>query len=112
MKITGINKVNDVTLKRGVILDSSLANWLKAAKTKHHLVVQQINDAGQPVASWSLTNATVTKYTGPTLSGKGNDIAIEELEIAGSDGAGGAGRICAQDKSGTEQKRDDKGEPN
>ena len=82
VKIPGTHTVSDVTLKRGVILDSSLANWLKAAKTKHHLVVQQIDGAGRMVASWSLANATITKYTGPLLSGKGNDVAIEELEIA------------------------------
>src|SRR5262245_45654161 len=82
VKIPGTHTVSDVTLKRGVILDSSLANWLKSVKTKHHLVLQKIDGMGRVVGSWSLANSTVTKYTGPTLSAKGNDIAIEELAIA------------------------------
>lgn len=82
IKIPGTHMVGDVTLKRGVIVDPSLANWLKSVKTTHHLVLQRIDDGGRVVRSWSLTNATIAKYTGPTLRGKGNDIAIEELEIA------------------------------
>jgi phage tail-like protein len=82
VKISGAYKVNDVTLKRGVIADASLANWLKSARTKHHFVLQKIDGVGRVVGSWTLANSMVTKYTGPTLNGKGNDIAIEELEIA------------------------------
>lgn len=82
LKIPVTQKVGDVTLKRGVIVDSSLANWLKSAKTKHHIVIQLRNEAGQVVHSWSLPDSTITKYTGPALNTKGNDIAIEELEIA------------------------------
>src|SRR5579859_5834400 len=51
LKIPGSHKVGDVTLKRGVILDSSLANWLKSANTKHHLVIQLRNEVGQVAGS-------------------------------------------------------------
>ena len=82
MKIPGSHKLGDVTLKRGVVADPSLANWLKGVKTKHQLVIQLMNETGQAVISWSFANATIRKYTGPALNAKGNDIAIEELEIA------------------------------
>jgi phage tail-like protein len=42
----------------------------------------QSEDHTQTVQSWKLTNARPTKYTGPSLSGKGTDVAIEELVLA------------------------------
>jgi phage tail-like protein len=34
------------------------------------------------VARWTFENAWPSKYDGPTLSGKGNEVAIESLEPA------------------------------
>ncbi len=57
VKVTGSCKIPDITLKRGVI--------------------------GVAVAqTWTLTNARPIKYTGPSLTGKGTDVAIEELVLA------------------------------
>ena len=40
-------------------------------------------DHSQPPAQeWKLTNARPIKYTGPALTGKGTDVAIEELVLA------------------------------
>jgi phage tail-like protein len=80
-KIPGTYKVPDVTLKRGVIQDATFASWLKGARMKHDAVLQTIDDAGRPLASYPLSKCWVTKYTGPTLGGQGNDVAFQELEI-------------------------------
>lgn len=37
---------------------------------------------GAPVAEWELENAIPISWTGPTLSARGNDIAIEKLTLA------------------------------
>jgi phage tail-like protein len=80
MKIPGSYKVGDVTLKRGVVLDQSLANWIKSAKTKHQLTLQAIDGAGRVLQSYSLVNSIITRYKGPML-GTTNDAAFEELEF-------------------------------
>jgi len=87
-KISGSYKVGDVTLKRGVIGDvDTLYSWLQQAKQNdpragREVSITQVGESGLPVKTWKLTGARPVKYTGPTLSGKGTDVAIEELEIS------------------------------
>lgn len=89
MKVTGTFKVPDVTLKRGVIGDkATLSDWIKAVRdgsqTQMRTVTIELWDESHTgaVQAWKLTNARPTKYTGPSLSGKGTDVAIEELVLA------------------------------
>ena len=88
-KITGTYKVPDVTFKRGVIGDlDTLYNWIdqvrSGSQTALRIVTIQLQneDHSAVVQEWKLTNARPTKYTGPALSGKGTDVAIEELVMA------------------------------
>ena len=88
-KLTGTFKVPDVTLKRGVIGDlSTLWNWIKdvrdGSETALRTVTIELWDEARTgaVQSWKLSNARPTKYTGPSLNGKGTDVAIEELVLA------------------------------
>ena len=87
-KIQGTHKVGDVTLKRGLIDSTSLSNWIASARSspmsaKKQVTITLRNEANQPVELYKLSQATPTKYTGPTLSGKGSgDVAIEELVLA------------------------------
>jgi phage tail-like protein len=88
-KITGMNKVPDVTFKRGVIGESTLYDWLNeirngSQEAQRTVTIQLLSEDRTTVAqSWKLTNAAPIKYTGPQLTGKGTDIAIEELVVAG-----------------------------
>lgn len=89
IKVTGTYKVPDVTLKRGVIGDlETLYNWINEVRNGSQTALRtvtielQSEDHTQTVQSWKLTNARPTKYTGPSLSGKGTDVAIEELVLA------------------------------
>jgi phage tail-like protein len=66
---------------------SSLWNWITQARgdqspIRHNATIVLRNEAGNPVQSWKLTNAKPRKYTGPTLGGSGNDVAIEELTLS------------------------------
>jgi len=88
-KITGTFKVPDVTLKRGVIGDlDTLYGWINevrnGSQTALRTVTIELWDEAHngAVQSWKLTNARPIKYTGPSLSGKGTDVAIEELVLA------------------------------
>lgn len=89
IKVTGIYKVPDVTLKRGVIGDpGTLWGWINEVRNGSQTALRtvtielQSEDHTQTVQSWKLTNARPTKYTGPSLTGKGTDVAVEELVLA------------------------------
>jgi phage tail-like protein len=91
IKVNGSYKVPDVTLKRGVIGELVLLHsWLKAVRDggngadvlKPVTIVLLAEDRVTPAQTWTLTNARPMKYTGPSLTGKGTDVAIEELVLA------------------------------
>jgi phage tail-like protein len=89
IKLTGVYKVPDVTLKRGVIGElATLYEWLDQVRQGSQTALRtvtiemQSEDHTQVVQAWKLTNARPMKYTGPSLSGKGTDVAIEELVLA------------------------------
>jgi phage tail-like protein len=89
IKVTGTYKVPDVTLKRGLIGDvGTLYGWINEVRNGNEAALRSVtiqlrsenhNDVAQ---EWKLSNARPTKYTGPTLSAKGTDVAIEELVLA------------------------------
>lgn len=89
IKVTGTYKVSDVTLKRGVIGDlETIYNWINQVRNGSQDALKQVTIQLQDeshtsvVQTWTLTNARPTKYTGPSLSGKSTDVAIEELVLA------------------------------
>jgi phage tail-like protein len=89
IKVTGTYKVPDVTLKRGLIGEpDTLYGWINQVRNGSQAALRTVTiealseDRTQTVQAWKLTNARPTKYTGPSLSGKGTDVAIEELVLA------------------------------
>ena len=91
-KMTGTYKVPDVTLKRGVIGALDLHQWLNqiraGAQSEGHRTVRielLSEDRATTAMTWTLVNARPIKYTGPSLNGKGTDIAIEELVLSCED---------------------------
>ncbi|MCA9488744.1 MAG: phage tail protein [Myxococcales bacterium] len=89
-KITTMFKVPDITLKRGVIGERDLWDWIKAVrdgsqkslKTVTIKLLGEDRDSENPAQEWELKRARPMKYTGPALNGKGTDVAIEELVLA------------------------------
>jgi phage tail-like protein len=91
-KINTMYSVPDVTLSRGVIKASNLWNWMekvrngKQEESLENVVIELRDESGENVAvTWQLTNARPLSYTGPTLSGTGTEIAVEELVLACED---------------------------
>jgi phage tail-like protein len=89
LKITGLTKTNDITLKRGVIADiTTLYAWIDDVRNGSQdelrtVRIQLMDDTGKNVVQqWALTNARPIKYTGPAFNGKATDVAIEELVLA------------------------------
>ena len=88
IKMTGMVKTPDITLKRGVIGRADLFDWLNAIRDGAQNQLQNVNiklmteDRQSVAQEWVLKNARPMKYTGPSLNGKGTDLAIEELTLA------------------------------
>jgi phage tail-like protein len=88
MKITGMNKMTDVTLKRGVIGSLNLYQWLNDIRNGNQkayrtVTVQlQNEDHTDVVATWKLLRARIIKNVNGPFNAKGTDVAMEELTLA------------------------------
>lgn len=88
IKVTGMNKSTDVTLKRGIIGSLTLYNWLNdirnGATNAMRLVTIQLQSADhqQIIMTWKLQNARITKHTSGPFNAKGNEVAMEEMVLA------------------------------
>ncbi len=84
-KLTGLTKVGDVTLKRGVTDDSSLWNWMndviQGNLTRQTVSIVLLDESHNPVVRWNLYNAWPRKWSGPLLNAKSNEVAIENLVL-------------------------------
>jgi phage tail-like protein len=86
-KIPGRVKYPNLVLERGFKGDLALYNWANAKVLTGDVirrsgVITMYNQTGGEVARYHITDAWPTKWTGPTLRGSKNEVAIETLEIA------------------------------
>jgi phage tail-like protein len=91
-KIPLMYKAGDVTLKRGLIAALDLWQWVSQVRSgnmqaRATVVIQlRSEDNAGVVATWTLTRARPSKWTGPTLAAKGaSDVAMEELVLVCED---------------------------
>lgn len=90
-KVSGVYKVGDVTLKRGLVSSADLWAWINQTRTdgvgaQRTVVITLRDEAGRPVEKWTLSGVIPMKYTGPTLAAKGGgDVAMEELVLSAED---------------------------
>ena len=88
MKITGMNKSTDVTMKRGVIGSLNLYAWLDQIrngdqKAMRTVTIQlQNEDHTAVVQTWKLLRARIIKSTMGPFNAKGTDVAMEEMVLA------------------------------
>jgi phage tail-like protein len=85
-KIAGMSRVGDVTLKRGLIGDLRLFDWLKTVRDGGHdprtVTITLLDEERNPVCSWVLTRAQPKKWVGPALNaGASGQVAMEELHL-------------------------------
>ncbi len=88
IKMTGLNKCTDVTMKRGVIGSLTLYSWLNDIRNGSEsgfrtVTVQlQSEDRSQVVQTWRLLRARIIKHVSGPMNAKGSDVAMEELTVA------------------------------
>ena len=88
MKITGLNKATDVTMKRGVIGSLDLYQWLDQIRNGDQKALRTVTiqlqneDHTEVVQTWKLLRARIIKHTSGPFNAKGTDVAMEELVLA------------------------------
>jgi phage tail-like protein len=85
-KVANTNTTDDVTLKRGIIGDLRLFDWINATREgafePRTVTVTLLDEARNAVCSWVLRSAQPKKWVGPTLAAKGGgDVVMEELQL-------------------------------
>lgn len=86
-KLPGLTKYGNLTLKWGTTSSMGLFEWRKQViqgkmkLARRNIAVIILDEEGNDAARWEFREAWPSKYDAPDLSAKGNDIAIETMEI-------------------------------
>jgi phage tail-like protein len=88
-KLPGIEKYPNVVCKRGITGSTALWDWRKEVRDgsttfppTRDVTIKLLDEQHVAVLKWRLTNAWCCKLSGPSLNAKGNEIAIETMELA------------------------------
>ena len=84
-KLPALTKYGNITLKWGVTDSTELYDWHRQIvdgdiRRENVAIILQGED-GSDTARWELVGAWPVKYNPTTLNAKGNDVAIETLEL-------------------------------
>ena len=85
-KLPGLTKYTNITLKWGLTDSTELYDWFRQVvrgelRRKNGSIIV-LDAQGQETLRWNFLNGWPTKWDGPAFSAKGNEVAIETLEIA------------------------------
>ncbi len=86
MKIPGLKKYGNITLKKGLADSRALYDWLDEGVTgevnRKTITITLLDATKTAVASWRVINAWPIKYTAPDFNATSSEVAVESLEIA------------------------------
>jgi phage tail-like protein len=94
-KLPGIERYPNVTMRRGITGNLKLWNDLRkkvrdadtgpefgaVGQAQPKVTIELQDEKHDVVQTWTLANVWVSKMTGPSLNAKGNEIAIESIEV-------------------------------
>ena len=85
-KLPGLAKYSNITLKRGIVGDLSLWQWLGTVRQgnaqRRDGAIVLLDERREPVLRIRFRRGWPRKWVGPTLNAQSNEVAIETLEIA------------------------------
>jgi phage tail-like protein len=87
-KFPGQLKWNNITLKRGVDAKNSLWTWRQQvingqiAAARKEVTINVLDWEGNTIVTYNFINAWPCRYSAPGLSASGNEVMVEEIEIA------------------------------
>ena len=80
----------NVTLNKGLVRGTSVAtffDWINSIQInqveKKDIYVRLLDENGDAVISWKVTNAFPTTLNAPSFDANSNDVAIESMELMG-----------------------------
>jgi phage tail-like protein len=87
IKMPGIQKSGNVTLKRGVFRqDNNFLAWFESIKRntakRSTITIRLLDESGNTTMTWKLASAWPQKISSTDLKASGNEVAIESIEIA------------------------------
>lgn len=84
-KLTGLRKFSNITLKRGYTSNGDLWKWrrniLDGKTDRRNGSIVLLDELRNRVMEWQFVNGWISKYEGATLNAKGNEVAVETIEI-------------------------------
>jgi phage tail-like protein len=86
-KIPIRTKYANLTLKRGLLVDSGVINWCRKALEDFefepiNLVVNLLNEEHKPLLSWNIVHAYPVKWDVGEFNAEENKLVIESLELS------------------------------
>lgn len=80
------SKYSDLSLKRGMLLDSKVIDWVKDALFNRtfrpaQIIVSLLNEQHQPLRTWQLFNAWPKKWSVTDFNATENSLVIESLDL-------------------------------
>jgi phage tail-like protein len=87
-KLTGLARVSDVTLRRGVIGSLDLYDWLDQIRNGDQAAVRTVTvqllseDHTAVVQTWRLLRARIVRHVSGPFDARCSDVAMEELTLA------------------------------
>lgn len=87
IKMPGIVKYGNVTMKRGVFVkDNTFWDWMAEIKMntipRRVVTIKLLDENGAPTMTWTLNQAWPTKISSTDLKSDANEVAVDSLEIA------------------------------
>jgi len=88
IRLTGLSRVPDVTLRRGIIGAADLYAWLNQIRNGDQAAMRTVTiqllteDRSQVVMTWKLLRTRTVKHTSGPLNAKGSEVAMEEIVLA------------------------------
>lgn len=86
-KMPGQHHFSNLILKRGLTKnDNEFFQWIKSGLQnqveRRDITIHLLNEEHNPLFVWKISNAFPVRYKGPDLNASGNEVAMEELELA------------------------------
>jgi phage tail-like protein len=87
VRMPGLKKHSDITLKKGMFSgDTTLFDYFSSIKmntvARETVTIQLLDEAQEPLYTWTLKNAFPKKVTGANLNAKTSEAAIEEMVLS------------------------------
>ena len=80
-------KYSNLELKRGLLLDSEITEWVKSAIERFefeplNLIVTLLNEEHEPLASWNIVNAIPIEWSVDAFNAEQSKLVIESLKLS------------------------------